>query len=562
MSVETKSPPLPNVEGIQEGNDPVPTRKGSFMAWVQTVWGLIIHTLSSLGIVVFAIFYVEHRPFNVEEHHATVQTLEGEFVLPYALTQSDVATILSSMVVLQKWALAAWVAPLCWRAAVFLMERGGLHRQDFKTLVKYKLLTPRTHLKSLATFLIGTLLLACLGSNFSSPLLTGSITWVPMNHPVNGLALDPAQLLDAEASLLPESVQDYRQQPFEASVGFSVGYINTAWGHDIEKGVYKQVSTSVSALAINSTIENVTLPYFEVQSLEWIKNAKEIPNFPASESGLNDTKDVITQPLFDSIPSNVTWLPNGFALLVPNIVTKWSNTAVNSTIVSERRLLVLNCAYDDDSDPSSIFNVTSDLPASAYRLHEDSMYYAFAWVTFSAGVGRCDRCNISSTSTVRNNGPMKLEPHPLTSMALAMAPSVSLSLVAENSAIPDTLKNTSTGDYVESLLVRSYSGAWMHSNNQIARESVNSSYAPSLPVLVAKVDHGRAYGWLSVQLFVSFLGAIFVVLQYFSQYPLIGGTALTPFYLNTMDVPRTDNGDPFKKGTLKIQQDNDRLILV
>ncbi|KAG8705031.1 hypothetical protein FRC11_009369 [Ceratobasidium sp. 423] len=531
---------------------------------METVWALITHAILSVGVVAFIFFGIENRPFNVTGHFATVQIIGGNTTtLPFSLTQSDIVTILSSIIAVQKWAIMAWVVPLCWRIAMFLMERRGLRHGDLKTLIDFRLLNPRTYLHSLTTFVIGTLLLASLAANLSTPIVTGSISWVPKNQLAHGLDLDPAWFLGVEVGPLSPVADQYAQglDYREAFVGYSVGRVNIGWGNDTEKGVYKRVAggepgEQIRSLAIDSIIENVTLPYFEVHSIEWIKNFSDIHNFPINGT---DTEEILLKPLNRSNPTDLTWLPLGYALLIPNAVTNWSSDPMDATTITDKRLLMF---YHAVKYGSGTWNLTLDLPDDVYRAQEDIWYYSFAWVTFSAGVGRCKEynCVISSPSTVQNNTPIELEPHRLTARALAIAPSVSINLVAENSSIPFPLYNVS--DYIEAVLVRSYSGAWITLNYEFSTEEFNAGYVPSLPALVADVNRGRVYGWLGIQLSVTLLSIVFLILQSrLSKHPLIGDTSLTAFYLDTTGVPRSDNNDPFMNGTLKVKEEAKRLKL-
>ncbi|CAE6385739.1 unnamed protein product [Rhizoctonia solani] len=246
---------------------------------------------------------------------------------------------------------------------------------------------------------------------------------------------------------------------------------------------------------------------------------------------------------------------------MPNLTsrTNWSSDPLDSTIITDTRLLAFWFGEDGA-------NVTQKLPPNVYTYNyistssNSSRYYAFAWVTFSAGVGRCmdHQCVVSSSSTIQNTTPINLEPHPLTFQALSMAPVIAISLVYHNISIPSSWKDAN--NYIEAVLVRSYSGAWNIPNKLASVSNTNSNYRPALPSLVANVNHTRVYAWLGIQLSVTLLSIIFLLLQFnLSEIPLIGDTTLAAFYLDTTGLPESTRPLPFVDGTLKVQEEGDRL---
>ncbi|KAJ1303717.1 hypothetical protein OPQ81_008142 [Rhizoctonia solani] len=536
LPYDSKSPP--RFGGGTYWKDEVSTvKKSTFSVWVGAVWTLVVYFILSVGVSVIVPTYAKGRHFNVTERTPFVHTIEGTRVTPFRLMQSDIVTFLSSIISVLKCALAAWAASLCWYVALFLMERRGLARRDLKTLLKYGLrlwwlrvsiwrpagvgirhgcadegwgtereqnrgwvarpddsragrragavetkapthspyqLAPGAYSGDWSTLIIGALLAASLVANFSSPILTGSVSWVPSNRPVHGLPIRPVEFGDAVDGSLTQlhPVYYHNYNVREAYVMGSVGKIGLAWGREADKG------------AINSTIGNVTLPYFQVHSIEWIEHLNDIP-------GIRDgaTPTDILHPHFQTTPTTVSGFPFGYAILVPNTTTDWSTDSLDSRIIHDTRLLILFYAYDQ---VSGIRNFTSNLPSNAYTLSWETWYYAFAWVTFSAGIGNCkeDNCVVSSPSTIRNNTPVELEPHQLTFQALSMAPVVGVWLVNQNTSLPYPWNNIN--DYVEAVLVRSYSGAWGSLNANMATSTTETGYVPSLPSLLAYVDNSRS----------------------------------------------------------------------
>ncbi|KAH7320569.1 hypothetical protein B0J17DRAFT_772987 [Rhizoctonia solani] len=226
MSDESKSHPLPDTELAQGEVRVTSIRKGWLTAWVQTIWALVVYFILSVGATLFVVLYVKDRNFNVKEHFAPVEVADGTRNLPFTPLQAEVVTILSSMIVAQK---------------------SGLRRRDFKTLVKYRVLTPSTWLKNLPTFIIGTLLFASLAANLSSLILSGSISWVPMHRGVPGLSVGPVNFADVEPGFYSELPDYYRNNSYErgGSVANSAGVFSIAWTRNAEKEVLKRVAVLV-----------------------------------------------------------------------------------------------------------------------------------------------------------------------------------------------------------------------------------------------------------------------------------------------------------------------------
>ncbi|CAE7155105.1 unnamed protein product, partial [Rhizoctonia solani] len=302
-------------------------------------------------------------------------------------------------------------------------------------------------------------------------------------------------------------------------------------------------------------IETVTLPFFKVHSIRWIENRDEVPAIRDGSTPID-----ILRIQSDMTPSNISDFPLGYIILVPNVTAHWSSDPLDSTIIHDTRLLIMNYAYDNSRASSGVSSLTRDLPTGAYTLSSNQYHYAFAWVTFSAGVGRCRdfNCIVSSPSTIRNNTPVELEPHQLAFQALSMAPVVGFHLVMQNNSIP-FLWNT-INDYVEAVLVRSYSGSWCGLNKGMGTSTTNTNYVPSLLNLMADVDHDRVYIWLGLQLLVTVLSVFFLIIQsHLTETPLLGDTSLTAFDLDTSAVAVIDAGSI--NGLRRVEQAGGRLKL-
>ncbi|CEL52945.1 hypothetical protein RSOLAG1IB_06013 [Rhizoctonia solani AG-1 IB] len=516
-------------------------------------------------ITCFMLIYVDKKSFNVSERQPRVSLVESVSIPSptFVPLQSDVVTLLSCAIILLRLALGAWSTTLCWHSALFLMENGGLTLSGLRWVISAGVLIPPCCKKNPMAFLIAATLFFTLAVNFASPLLTGSISWIPYNQPIvyvpesNGLKISGAELGG-------EMWQDYLrfQTMRELVVQMSVGVLNTIWGRTTDSNVLKRAISFAAGLELNSTIANVTIPHFVIHSLEWIKD----PYQTLTSDQRNFTR--VVDKMADFGPTGgLPWLV-GSVMLIPT--TKWTQTSspFPSMIKSETRLMLFYHSWRPNSDlleftgpGSTIISNTLPSEMGTVETSNGGRSYSFARVTFSAGASRCDKCRLSGPSMVQNDTKLPIQEDPLTNEALALAPLVAAALVRSNSSIPFPMNNIN--NYVEALLVRSYCGAWntlVDYTGSISTPLV-SSYHASAQVLEAQVNYKRVYIWLGLQLCVTIFGTIslFVQSRARSTSHYLRDTVLTVFYLDTSEVPVRRKDPSFKETLLTIQVVGDRL---
>ncbi|KAF8752814.1 hypothetical protein RHS01_07470 [Rhizoctonia solani] len=392
---------------------------------------------------------------------------------------------------------------------------------------------------------IALMVLCYLGCEFDFPSFNGVYSLGSTEHTYTLLSTAPIPFLSAEnesGDVIPGSFMDLymSSDTLRQDVArWGSGLVGIAWKH----------------ASINSTVETVTLPYFAIHSVEWIRNENDLPAYAR-----NIRPEEAMQQSLNLSPGGTVTIFTGASILVPDLSnpTNWSNDPWVSRTIEGKRLLIHSVGSMDEFKYMS----TRGLPPDAY-LYVDKVTeepFAFAWVTFSAGVGKCKnhQCIVSSSSTIQSDARISLEPHPFTFQALEMAATVSAALVYQNTSIPYPWENFD--DYIEALLVRSYSAAWNAISNVMSASQTASGYYPALPGLVAKVDHARVFGWLGLQISVTLLSVVFFVLhRNISSFPLLGDVTLVAFYLDTMSLP--ESGSPYSSlhGALKVHDEDKQL---
>lgn len=514
-----------------------------FWGWLDTTWPLIVHCVGAIGIAILLICYVDDNHFNIRERRPSVTLADGTTIRTgrFSPLQSDISTILSATLLVLRLILAAWAGPLCWRTLFFLMEKIGLRRRDLEWLIGYGFFPPSTHLRHAFIILIAAILTSTLCAQSASPILTGSITWTPSSVS-SGVKSDASISVSVATDNAVPWV--YFSFPYiQAKVDIkAAGFATQAWGQDVEKGILKRVLPSATGLHINSTISNVTLPYFFVTALDWISDPQ---TYNLSESTISQLELGGQGAMhFDHTPGMMAIQPNASRYLPVAAVHRWGFPP--PATVSETRMLILHTGKrritqeEDNVECQKLSGRISDrFPHDMGFVNAGLDCFAFAQVTYTAGMGVCTNCRISSLSTVQNDSEIFLEPDPMTTEALWMMPNVTAHLVLMNNSIPSPWENTD--DYVIEVLARSYSAAWSALQEVMTDDRSTplvSHIHPTIPSLEAQLDWRRVYAWLALQLLVTVTGIFFLCLQSTSKYALIGDTTMVAFDLDAIDAPK------------------------
>lgn len=533
-------------------------KRGSW-AWASTLWPLILHCVLAIGITALMTFYVNDRHFHVRERRPEILLANRTRVRlsQYEPLQSDVVTFLSGTLVTLRAVAASWTSALLWRGVFLLMEKPGLPQRDLEWVISFGVFTPLSYCRNVRMFKVGAILLVTLSAQVVSPILTGSIAWMPSSRLIRIQTDDTVRVWGGAPHPYEWDLYIARPETREWSVRRAVGDISLAWGRSTEKGVMKRAITSIAGLDVNSTITNVTLPYFSVTAFEWVSNPSD--SLPPEQ--LNTT-NIGTK--LGAYKSTIGPLQQGVGVLIPD--TPWTATPFPSpSIVSETRTLAMLTHIPPWREGCTLNNTRrfGRLPSTMGFLLVDEFCFVFARVTYSAGAGLCKDCRVSSYSTVQNDTPLLLQDSLVTAEALRLMPDISVVLVQMNPSFSTDMGNID--DYVTEVLRRSYAGAWSALTYTIDGLSppLTSSYSPSIPSLQAQLDLKRVYAWLTIQLLVSLSGALFLWMQCGTEYPLIGDTTLAAFELDTTELAMGDERERLKAGgLLKLELRNNELKVV
>ncbi|GAB1524064.1 hypothetical protein RhiTH_007216 [Rhizoctonia solani] len=547
---------------------------------------LVIHFLGSVGIAM-TLLYGLNRTQLYLERQPRVKLADGSedssTLGRYNILQSDVVTMLSGALMILRWVGAAWAGPLCLRVMFFLAERNGVYRHDISWIISYGILPPKAYLRHSQNFLIGMVLIFTLAPYPASPLLTGAISWVP-----NSSTLKPSGSLSsytiAYTGLLSDTIKQvgWDSYDFHASYAYSANFrsflvknLNLPWGQKVEEYVFKRVTSSVARLDVNSTVDSIFLPYFMVKKIEWLSGPDNYLNQTYNE--MVNRSDIY--PNFHDVMSE----PRGTALMAnlrtdgsANITQTWS-LLINVQMDHIRSSPSIRCSN------STFIAQNTTIPTFGYALNQtkvgDVIYelygcFAYAKISFEAGVGLCRNCRVSAFSTVQNDTAMEwLEAGPPVNGAVLEIPFIYMvlqdmykylpAIAPLRESLPDPTSDLET--YIKALLTRCYSSVWNSWTDSISSDlpPLNSSYAPALPTLQASVSSTRVYAWLVLHLLATLAGTIFLYLELSSKHLLTGDTRMVMFDIDSTEVPVPNRkGKSGKEELLGIKPDEDRWKVI
>ena len=290
-------------------------------------------------------------------------------------------------------------------------------------------------------------------SIFYSPALTGSITWGPAPLFIHG-TVPIKQIPQFGPS---SSLEYYFRYPevITQIVAAASARANLVWTGSNSIAMKRVLSNAdgIRFLHDGTCLDNVTIPYFKVESFDWIKD----PNSTLTQKQLQivSTTDGFS-PFFAG---------NGRTGFIPD--DRWGplNKSNNSTPhqVLETRVLALR-SYRGNLSSACDIQGFGDIPPGVGHIvlqsggHNDCTF--FANVTYRACVALCRGCRISSWATVDSEG-VDLQPAPdrFVEEALAITPYLSTHLLFGDYATPYFLKPAENRSL--ELMSRSFQAAWM-----------------------------------------------------------------------------------------------------
>ncbi|EDR01171.1 uncharacterized protein LACBIDRAFT_333509 [Laccaria bicolor S238N-H82] len=422
--------------------------------------------------------FLDGRDFNVNSRRPQYQEVDGTVsqMTSYAPLQSDIATAVS---------LAATVT------RVAAMERGGISPKGLSQAISSWPPSPRHFTRKSDVVVIYLTLFATFSIDYFSAALTGSIVWetgdrlipgtVPLTNITRGIGGK-----DISGYFLYTFSQDWVMAAGTASANVAWGALQSNTNSDMTEPAtrYRRVMKGAQYLSTNSTLANVTMPYFALDAFEWVPEPLKVLT---KQQMLLFSDYNQSSPYFSflgiggPLPDRAPWGPPHTPVLG------------EPHTVSETRLLSFR---NYTIDPGSQVKLLS---VSFRALDNYTDCFAIANITYRAGATMCHNCKLISPTVLEAQPPFSLIGDSLTSMALGLAPALGTNLFFSNYSIPlnyGTRKNLAI-----EMTSRGYQAAWAAFADVYAPEWDNTTVKIALPTLRATIIRWRVDLWVLLHLY-------------------------------------------------------------
>ena len=454
------------------------------------------------------------RTFNVNFRRPQYVEADGSVShsSSYVLLQSDITTIVSLAATLTRVVCGWWSNDQIWRSILVVMGLGGISKEGLSQAIS-NWPPARCHFtQKRSMIIIYITIVASFAIDYFSAALTGSFVWEP------GVRFTPGRvpLTGITRGVSRVDVSGYFNYNSNRNLVVQVGSASAivAWGtHPSNLNmtepstVFRRVIKGAQHLSTNSAL-NITMPYFTVDAFEWVVDPDQAL-MDKQSSLLHDYSEF--SPYFADI---------GIGGLLPD--SQWGPPPVerlgDPEIISETRLFAFRVGTFDADVRSCPQNYTID-PGFQVNLHEYRFpgYYtdcfAIANMTYRAGAITCQsrNCRLISSTIVEAQPPFSLVGDPLTSMALALAPSLGTNFFYSNYCVPSNY-GTRRNLAIE-VTSRAYQAAWAALSDVLINESDDAAVEIALPTLRAKVTYWRVCLWAVLHATVLVCGLLFINVQ-------------------------------------------------
>ncbi|KAJ4303691.1 hypothetical protein N0V90_002592 [Kalmusia sp. IMI 367209] len=318
--------------------------------------------------------------------------------------------------------------------------------------------------------------------------------------------------------------------------------------------IYRRKVASLQGYPIDSTVGNVTIPYFNIEGpLQWITSEEDAGDDMAT------LQQVVADNSYRGLAFSQEWNPFHYGTDIGRLTivnTKiWTPAPKtddhyqypSATLEHGSKLLAVAVRFQESCSqgPDPLFgHVPQALMYDATNPYDgEPNCFMFARFTYSAGAIACKDCRVPADGVVEAtvNGSGTVQEDPLTEQALAMMPEVMYYMKLANiSSAPlwNNLDNYATG-----MLTVAYQASW----NSLANYWATGGIVPAttvlrrpVPVLVASISTWRAWTWLGVNALLTVSSILLAVLQSQSQAKTVRDPVISALLLDTSHIIQHD----------------------
>jgi hypothetical protein len=493
-------------------------------------WAVVVHLLLCTCLVVVLLVSVDGHQFSTKDT-ARDDDADASTGAPF-LSQSDVTTLVSVALAIVRAVAATWISTLGFGLAFALLSNHGASLKEVKRLLDHRIAPFRLMgqgaarpllLLSLSWFVC----LAILPSQFFAPMLTGAINWIPDTK--SSSTTQTRSLRTPGPGDRWSYINQFQNSRYYVVLN-ALGMSSLASSNNFDagsRGPYRRFAPDLMGLSINSTIGDVDVPFWEVQSLDWIYSEADISDdlpmltdiITNSSNPVLSFSDRSSVPVADKNPFAANSDTGRVTIVNDHEFTASDEFPKPHLQQQTRWVIVATNALQTSCDAESIFGPVGDL--YLYKIYRDGdnavSCFAFARMSYTAGSLRCKDCRVALDGVVElavhNNSTNEALPNSLTDLAVSMMPEVLFYMEVANNSLAPTWQNLD--GYTRGMLSIAYQSSFNAMSKYVATNATQdiATYRTPLPVLTASITRWRVYTWLASNFLLTVAGLGFAVVQ-------------------------------------------------
>lgn len=264
----------------------------NFVNW----WILPIHLILAAVFTLIALKVLQGRSFIVAGsgyHDSSMITL----------SQPDVNTLISLALTIIRTLAGCWLTLTGWRMAFISLEQNGATLNEINHLINYRIPPLRFWGRGKwdsrwTLFFMWAIFILALPTQFVAAIFNGAINWIPSighirsDSPISVTTASPAALQwNAHNDWLTNRYYEVLDASGLASLASSLSFVSNISNGSVYRPPSRRFIPSLVGTPSNSILGNVTLPYLEIHSLNWITSATQI-----EDEEMKQLETVITEP--------------------------------------------------------------------------------------------------------------------------------------------------------------------------------------------------------------------------------------------------------------------------
>ena len=240
----------------------------------------IVHFLSTAAVATVLLLALDGRAFNTDSRQLEYKESDGSIsrLSSYAPLQSDITTAISLAATVTQVAGGWWSRGYIWHCIFVSMERGGISLQGVSWVISSIPIPPRNFTQRSNKIIIFITLFATFSIDYFSAALTGSVVWEHSNRLIPGCI----PVTGIKKAVPGGDMSNYFKYPNwqDRIQDYAIATASLAWltiqpdsTNAMERsGMFRCILANTQYLPVNSTLDEVIMPYFAVDDFEWIKD--------------------------------------------------------------------------------------------------------------------------------------------------------------------------------------------------------------------------------------------------------------------------------------------------